>query len=174
MDDGTLATDTSWQMVRFNAVNALQVKFQVVEANSTNTTKFGAAAEVRFTTPAAEDPDNTEDLTVSLSISSGLGGVKMEGRVDDFVDLPVGSQILSHGIVYIPTANLGSDTLTKDTAGCNRVFFNAFTEDGSFTYYLLPTGTTVGYTIRAFAVYRTSDDQEPVTVYSRAVSVNGH
>ena len=52
VDDGTLATDASWQLVSFDAVNAKQVKFQVVDATSDNASKkFAAAAEIRFTTP---------------------------------------------------------------------------------------------------------------------------
>lgn len=49
VDDGILSTDTSWQKVTFDAVNAKQVKFQVVEALSDNNNKFAAAAEIRFT-----------------------------------------------------------------------------------------------------------------------------
>ncbi|MBR5293894.1 MAG: alpha-N-acetylglucosaminidase C-terminal domain-containing protein, partial [Oscillospiraceae bacterium] len=50
VDDGVLATDASWQMVEFDAVDAKQVKFQVVDATSGEVgNKFAAAAEVRFT-----------------------------------------------------------------------------------------------------------------------------
>ncbi|MBQ7230414.1 MAG: alpha-N-acetylglucosaminidase C-terminal domain-containing protein [Oscillospiraceae bacterium] len=53
VDDGTLTSDTSWQMVTFDAVDALQVKLQVVDATSGEVgNKFAAAAEVRFTMPA--------------------------------------------------------------------------------------------------------------------------
>ena len=51
VDDGVLATDTAWQKAEFDAVNALQVKFQVVEATSDSTNRYAAAAEIRFTTP---------------------------------------------------------------------------------------------------------------------------
>ena len=52
VDDGVLATDTSWQLVKFDAVDALQVKFQVVDATSGEVgNKFAAAAEIRFTSP---------------------------------------------------------------------------------------------------------------------------
>ena len=52
VDDGTLTSDTSWQLVQFDAVDALQVKFQVVDATSGEVgNKFAAAAEVRFTMP---------------------------------------------------------------------------------------------------------------------------
>ena len=52
VDDGTLTSDTSWQRVDFDAVDALQVKLQVVDATSGEVgNKFAAAAEVRFTMP---------------------------------------------------------------------------------------------------------------------------
>ena len=52
VDDGVLSSDTSWQLVKFPAVDALQVKFQVVDATSGEVgNKFAAAAEVRFTMP---------------------------------------------------------------------------------------------------------------------------
>ena len=51
VDDGVLATDAAWQKATFDPVNALQVKLQVVEANSDSANKYAAAAEVRFTTP---------------------------------------------------------------------------------------------------------------------------
>ena len=60
IDDGTLEATTAWQIVNFDAVNAKQVKFQVVEATSDNSQKFGAAAEIRFTSPSsAEVPEET-------------------------------------------------------------------------------------------------------------------
>ena len=50
VDDGVLSTDASWQLVSFDAVEAKQVKFQVVDATSGEVgNKFAAAAEVRFT-----------------------------------------------------------------------------------------------------------------------------
>ena len=175
VDDGILATDASWQMVKFDAVEALQVKLQVVDATSGEVgNKFAAAAEVRFTTPATVEPDETDELTVSLNLSTGLGCVKMVGSVDDFADLPADCEILSRGIVYIPTTSLNGVSLTTEVSGRNCIFFNDFAENGSFTYYLLPTGTDVEYTIRAFVVYRTTENQEPVTVYSQASTRSGH
>ena len=53
VDDGTLTSESSWQLVPFDAVDALQVKFQVVDATSGEVgNKFAAAAEVRFTVPS--------------------------------------------------------------------------------------------------------------------------
>ena len=55
VDDGVLATDASWQLVSFDAVEARQVKFQVVDATSGEVgNKFAAAAEIRFTMPREE------------------------------------------------------------------------------------------------------------------------
>ena len=62
VDDGTLAADTAWQLVSFPAVEALQVKLQVVDATSGEVgNKFAAAAEVRFTVPK-EEPAPEETL----------------------------------------------------------------------------------------------------------------
>ncbi len=50
ISNGTLDSDSAWQLVSFNKVKAKQVKFQVLEAGDNNNgILFGAAAEVRFT-----------------------------------------------------------------------------------------------------------------------------
>ena len=55
VDDGVLETDSTWQKVAFDPVNALQVKFQVVDAKSDSSKKYAAAAEIRFTVEAGEN-----------------------------------------------------------------------------------------------------------------------
>ncbi|MBR7178259.1 MAG: discoidin domain-containing protein, partial [Oscillospiraceae bacterium] len=72
VDDGALDTAASWQLVQFNAVNALQVKFQVVDALSTTSTKFGAAAEVRFTTPEVTH-EHSYEAAVTAPTCTGEG-----------------------------------------------------------------------------------------------------
>ena len=73
VDDGILATDASWQKVSFEAVKAMQVKFQVVDANSDGSNKYGAAAEVRFTTPkeAPHEHEYTAEVTAPTCTERG-------------------------------------------------------------------------------------------------------
>mgnify|MGYP003300897373 CR=1 FL=1 len=174
VDDGTLATDASWQLVKFNAVNALQVKFQVVEANSSTGTQFGAAAEVRFTTPAAEAPDDAVPPSVSLNTRISDGYLVLEGSVNEFADVAANYDILDYGILYIPVTRLGSSTLTDETAGRTRILFSRCTDEGHFTYYMLSRDTSVSYAVRAFMVYKDPDTQTLVTIYSQMTTVTGN
>ena len=73
VDDGTLASDASWQKVSFEAVEAKQVKFQVVEANSDGSNKYAAAAEIRFTVPK-EAPHEHEYTAVVTAPTCTTGG----------------------------------------------------------------------------------------------------
>ena len=66
VDDGTLATDASWQLISFDAVKARQVKFQVVDATSGEVgNKFAAAAEVRFTMPKEAPHEHSYEAIVT-------------------------------------------------------------------------------------------------------------
>lgn len=48
-----------------------------------------------------------------------------------------------------------------------QVFFNAYAEDGSFSYYLIPESSHTGYTARAFLIYKDSVSGQEITVYSQ-------
>ena len=49
VSEGSLDSDQAWQLVSFDAVEAKQVKFQVLTAGSNDDKLYAAAAEVRFT-----------------------------------------------------------------------------------------------------------------------------
>lgn len=64
VENGTLSSDTAWQKVSFDAVEAKQIKFQVVDAKTTEVNnKYGAAAEIRFTATSKEVDTTVSDLT---------------------------------------------------------------------------------------------------------------
>lgn len=64
IENGTLSSDTAWQKVSFDAVDAKQIKFQVVDAKTTEVNnKYGSAAEVRFTSSSKEVDTTVSDLT---------------------------------------------------------------------------------------------------------------
>ncbi|MBE6951129.1 MAG: hypothetical protein E7451_07310 [Ruminococcaceae bacterium] len=73
VDDGTLSADTSWQLVTFDAVEAKQVKLQVVDATSGEVgNKFAAAAEIRFT--AVQEPSHEHSYTAVVTAPSCTEG----------------------------------------------------------------------------------------------------
>ena len=71
VDDGTLATDASWQLVSFDSVKAKQVKLQVVDATSDGARKFAAAAEVRFTVPAQVHEHSYDAVVTAPTCTEG-------------------------------------------------------------------------------------------------------
>ncbi len=67
VSEGTLDSDQAWQLVSFDAVEAKQVKFQVLEAGDNgNGILFAAAAEVRFTA-VKEEPVNKDALNAKVA-----------------------------------------------------------------------------------------------------------
>lgn len=61
--EGRLVINTAWQKITFEAINAKQIKFQVVDALSNDNNKYGAAAEIRFTATSKEVDTTVSDLT---------------------------------------------------------------------------------------------------------------
>ena len=169
VDDGILDTAASWQLVSFNAVDALQVKFQVVEAKSTNTTQFGAAAEVRFTMPketeTPEEPTTAPTASVNLSTNDS-GRIVITGQIDDYATLDECYEITAQGILYIPASRIGTRTLSVNTTGRTRVNFSDISGDGTFYYNLKPTSNNTKYVYRAFITYQNAETGETATVYS--------
>ena len=90
VDDGTLTADTSWQLVTFDAVDALQVKLQVVDATSGEVgNKFAAAAEVRFTMPRTHKHSYTAVVTAPTCTEGGYTTYTCEcgdSYVSDYTD----------------------------------------------------------------------------------------
>ena len=83
VDDGSLDSSASWQMIDFNAVSAGQVKLQVVEALSDNTKKFATAAEIRFTTPKEDGEEGTVDKTALTEAIAKAEAVSSSGYTAD-------------------------------------------------------------------------------------------
>ena len=67
VENGSLDTVASWQQIKFDAIEAKQIKFQVVDAMSTTSTLFGAAAEVRFTKAELSDEVNKDALQQAIT-----------------------------------------------------------------------------------------------------------
>lgn len=67
VENGRLSSDTAWQKVSFDAVDAKQIKFQVVDAKTTEVNnKYGSAAEIRFTSTSKEVDTTVSDLTTKV------------------------------------------------------------------------------------------------------------
>jgi hypothetical protein len=167
VDDGTLATDATWQLVSFDAVNAKQVKFQVVNANADDGNKYGAAAEIRFTTPKEV---SLEPPTVSLAVTTNEEGrIVITGTMDKYNSLGDSYVVTAKGLLYIPSARIGTRTLTVNTSGRTKVNFTEFSPNGSFIYNLKPTNNSTAYAFRAFITYKNTETGKSVTVYSNVI-----
>ena len=99
--------------------------------------------------------------SVSLTISTNsYGGLVFKGTIHDHE----GYTLLSHGILFVKSDAVGTDGLTDDTLGRNRVTFSSYDGSDSFSYILTDNGS-VEYAVRAFLVYLDGDG-DVHTVYS--------
>ena len=142
VDDGVLAADAAWQMVKFDAVDAMQVKFQVVEANSDSANKYAAAAEVRFT---EKQPEPAPEVTV---VASGWSGYTTWALTSDGVltfsptDQKLGGQCnlrnywKVNGVLTLPWGDY-ADQITS------VVIEDGIHDIGQMAFYELPNLETV-------------------------------
>ena len=87
--------------------------------------------------------------SVSLTISTNsYGGLVFKGTIHDHE----GYTLVSHGILFVKSDAVGTDGLTDDTLGRNRVTFSSYDGSDSFSYILTDNGS-VEYAVRAFLVY---------------------
>ena len=178
VDDGTLTSETSWQLVKFDAVDALQVKFQVVDATSGEVgNKFAAAAEVRFTVPAEAPHEHSYEAVVTEPTCTEPGYTTYTCECGD-------------SYVADETAALGHDWKGTSCTRCDAVRENPFTDVPGNSYYIDPvlwavekkitSGTTAttfnpgGACVRAQVVtflWRAAGSPEPASTVNPFVDV---
>ena len=178
IDDGTLTADTSWQLVTFDAVDALQVKLQVVDATSGEVgNKFAAAAEVRFTTPK-ETHEHSYTAVVTAPTCTEDGYTTYTCECGD-------SYVADH------TAPLGHDWHGTSCRRCDATRENPFVDVPEDSFYIDPVlwavekGITTGATPTTFNpngkcdrasvvtfLWRAAGSPEPTTTENPFVDVN--
>ena len=160
IDDGVLATDASWQLVSFDAVDAKQVKFQVVDATSGEVgNKFAAAAEVRFTKKVDHEHSYTADVTAPTCTEDGYT-----------------TYTCACGKSYIgdKTAALGHNFVNGDCSRCDEVLTSRFEDVKPGLFYFDPVewavekGITTGATATTFNPDGQCSRAEVVTFLWRA------
>ena len=144
VDDGVLATDASWQLVQFEAVEAKQVKFQVVDATSGEVgNKFAAAAEVRFTVAKGDPHEHSYTAVVTAPTCTEGGYTTYTCECGD-------------SYVADETEALGHDWKGTSCTRCDATRENPFTDVPADSFYIDPVlwavekGITTGATATTF------------------------
>ena len=107
--------------------------------------------------------------SVSLAVTKDNERIIITGQIKDHEKLDDYYEITGRGILYIPSARIGTRTLTVNTSGRTKVNFTAISEDGEFIYNLKPASNSTAYAFRAFVTYKNTETGKTVTVYSNVI-----
>jgi hypothetical protein len=89
--------------------------------------------------------------------------------MDNYKTLGDSYVVTAKGLLYIPSARIGTRTLTVNTSGRTKVNFTEFSPNGSFIYNLKPANNSTAYAFRAFITYKNPENGKSVTVYSNVI-----
>jgi hypothetical protein len=97
------------------------------------------------------------------------GRIVITGTMDKFENRSDYYEVTAKGLLYIPSARIGTRTLTVNTSGRTKVNFTEFSPNGSFIYNLKPANNSTAYAFRAFITYKNPENGKTVTVYSNVI-----
>ena len=115
-------------------------------------------------------PSELKVPEVSITASANGNKIKLTGQIEDFENINDYYTITDRGLVFTTKLKLGARSLTLNTPGRTRVYFNSVTTTGAFNYSFAPTKTDTLYIARAYATY-TNAEGRSVTVYSLPLAV---
>ena len=168
VDDGALTSETSWQLVSFDAVDALQVKLQVVDATSGEVgNKFAAAAEVRFTTPKEAPHEHSYTAVVTEPTCTEPGYTTYTCTCGD-------------SYTADETPALGHNWSGLGCTRCDATRSNPFVDVEDDSYYIVPImwaldeGITTGVNDTHFDPYGDCIRGQVVVFLWRAMGKPGH
>lgn len=115
-------------------------------------------------------PSELKAPEVSITASANGSKIKLTGQIEDFENISDYYTITDRGLVFTTKLKLGARSLTLNTPGRTRVYFNSVTTTGAFNYSFAPTRVDTLYIARAYATY-TNAEGRSVTVYSLPLAV---
>ena len=115
-------------------------------------------------------PSELKVPEVSITASANGNKIKLTGQIEDFENINDYYTITDRGLVFTTKLKLGARSLTLNTPGRTRVYFNSVTTTGAFNYSFAPTKVDTLYIARAYATY-TNAEGRSVTVYSLPLAV---
>lgn len=115
-------------------------------------------------------PSELKVPEVSITASANGSKIKLTGQIEDFENISDYYTITDRGLVFTTKLKLGARSLTLNTPGRTRVYFNSVTTTGAFNYSFAPTRVDTLYIARAYATY-TNAEGRSVTVYSLPLAV---
>ena len=115
-------------------------------------------------------PSELQVPEVSITASANGSKIKLTGQIEDFENISDYYTITDRGLVFTTKLKLGARSLTLNTPGRTRVYFNSVTTTGAFNYSFAPTRVDTLYIARAYATY-TNAEGRSVTVYSLPLAV---
>ena len=122
------------------------------------------------TEPISKLPSELNVPEVSITASANGSKIKLTGQIEDFENINDYYTITDRGLVFTTKLKLGARSLTLNTPGRTRVYFNSVTTTGAFNYSFAPTREDTLYIARAYATY-TNAEGRSVTVYSLPLAV---
>ena len=115
-------------------------------------------------------PSELKVPEVSITASANGSKIKLTGQIEDFENISDYYTITDRGLVFTTKLKLGARSLTLNTPGRTRVYFNSVTTTRAFNYSFAPTRVYTLYIARAYATY-TNAEGRSVTVYSLPLAV---
>ena len=115
-------------------------------------------------------PSELKVPEVSITASANGNKIKLTVQIEDFENINDYYTITDRGLVFTTKLKLGARSLTLNTPGRTRVYFNSVTTTGAFNYSFAPTKVDTLYIARAYATY-TNAEGRSVTVYSLPLAV---
>ena len=129
-----------------------------------------AVCQETKTEPISKLPSELKVPEVSITTSANGSKIKLTGQIEDFENISDYYTITDRGLVFTTKLKLGARSLTLNTPGRTRVYFNSVTTTGAFNYSFAPTRVDTLYIARAYATY-TNAEGRSVTVYSLPLAV---
>lgn len=129
-----------------------------------------AVCQETKTEPISKLPSELKVPEVSITTSANGSKIKLTGQIEDFDNISDYYPITDRGLVFTTKLKLGARSLTLNTPGRTRVYFNSVTTTGAFNYSFAPTRVDTLYIARAYATY-TNAEGRSVTVYSLPLAV---
>ena len=115
-------------------------------------------------------PSELKVPEVSITASANGSKIKLTGQIEDFENISDYYMITDRGLVFTTKLKLGARSLTLNTPGRTRVYFNSVTTTGAFNYSFTPTKADTLYIARAYVTY-TNAEGRSITVYSLPLAV---
>lgn len=163
-----------WRTTDCNVATIVDGKVTAVAAGTAIITATSGECSASCVVTVKEVPLEPEKIapTVAVEVTYQNSKTTVTGQSDIFVNPDLYYTEVKHGVLYIPSALLGSRNLLVTTSGATNKVISSYGEDGTFSYSFRPLTGSMAYTYRAYVYYEKPDGSR-IYVYSPMVRGSG-